>query len=68
MPDCPTPTKKAYTSLAAAELKLSRIWGALLRPRYPRHESTPCRSYRCEPGCGLWHLTKNPHRQETTTP
>lgn len=58
---CPTPHKKGrYTTRADAE--------SAARRREPA-AGRPLTAYTCEPGCGWWHLTSNPHRPtDTVTP
>jgi len=50
--DCPTPGKTGYPSKRYAERELGII------RRTGRTVDLPARVYRCDPGCGQWHLTK----------
>lgn len=50
MPDCPTPEKIAYPTLAA-------VTGAILAISAAPRATPTLRSYECS--CGAWHLTRS---------
>lgn len=53
---CPRPDKNAHRSRPAADLELLNLWLKVedIDERLRLH------SYKCVPGCGMWHVGRRP--------